>query len=254
MYRLISAQPLIAPSIWEFCISSVLSVSIAGSVLSILTQFLSNRSQQVMVAGCRSKLVNVVSGVSQSSVLGSLLFLLYTSDLFSILGNKVINQLCCSLHLIAVVPAPGIRVTVTESLSCDVMKVSEWYVLWEMKLSASKTKSMIISKSHTMHPQSPTLTIGGTVLMESDDIVILEVTIEFKMTFEKHPCSVSRAAFQWLDFLRKSWQVFDDRLLLVRCFVCFIRTFLEYCSTVWCSADDMHLQLLDRVVSGANFF
>ena len=32
------------------------SVGIGGSVLSILTEFLSNRSQQVMVDGCRSKL------------------------------------------------------------------------------------------------------------------------------------------------------------------------------------------------------
>ena len=39
------------------------SVGIEGPVLSILTQFLSNRSQHVMVDGCRSKLVNVVSGV-----------------------------------------------------------------------------------------------------------------------------------------------------------------------------------------------
>ena len=41
------------------------SVGIGGSVLSILTEFLSNRSQQVMVDGCRSKLVNVVSVVPQ---------------------------------------------------------------------------------------------------------------------------------------------------------------------------------------------
>ena len=39
------------------------SVGIGGSVLSILTQFLSNRSQHAMVNGCRRKLVNVVSGV-----------------------------------------------------------------------------------------------------------------------------------------------------------------------------------------------
>ena len=44
------------------------SVGIGGSVLSILTQFLSYRSQHVMVYGCRSKLVNVVSGVPQSNV------------------------------------------------------------------------------------------------------------------------------------------------------------------------------------------
>ena len=44
------------------------SVGIGGFVLSILTQFLSNRSQQVMVDGCRSKLVNIKSGVPQGSI------------------------------------------------------------------------------------------------------------------------------------------------------------------------------------------
>ena len=67
------------------------SVGIGGSVLSILTQFLSNRSQYVMIEGCWSKLVNVVSGVPQGSVLGPLLFLLYTSELFSILEHKLIG-------------------------------------------------------------------------------------------------------------------------------------------------------------------
>ena len=52
------------------------SVGIGGSVLSLFTPFLSNRSQHVLVDGCRSKLVNVVSGVPQGSVLGPLLFLL----------------------------------------------------------------------------------------------------------------------------------------------------------------------------------
>ena len=44
-------------------------MGIGGSVLPILTQFLSNRSQQVMADCCRSKLVNVVSGVPHCSVI-----------------------------------------------------------------------------------------------------------------------------------------------------------------------------------------
>ena len=56
-------------------------VGIGGSVLSVLTQFLSNQTKHVMVDGCRSKLVNVVSGVPQGSVLGPLFFLLHTLEL-----------------------------------------------------------------------------------------------------------------------------------------------------------------------------
>ena len=60
-----------------------------------------------------------------------------------------------------------------------------------MKLNASKTKTMTVHKSRTIHPQSPALTISGTVLKESDDIVILGVTFDTKMTFEQHLRSVS---------------------------------------------------------------
>ena len=83
--------------------------------------------------------------------------------------------------------------------------------------------------------------------------MILGVTFDSKMTFEKHLRSVSRAASQRLGILKKSWQVFHDISLLGRCFRCFIFPVLEYCSAVWCSAADAHLRLLDRVVSGANF-
>ena len=41
-----------------------------GSVMSVLTQFLSSPSQYVVMDGYQSKLVNVVSGVPQGSVLG----------------------------------------------------------------------------------------------------------------------------------------------------------------------------------------
>ena len=37
-----------------------------------------------------------------------------------------------------------------------------------------------------MHPQSPPLAIHRTVLKESGDLVILGVTFDSKMTFEKH--------------------------------------------------------------------
>ena len=153
--------------------------------------------------------------------------------------------------LMAVVPSPGIRVTLAESLIRDLGRVSEWCDIWGMKLNASKTKTMKVSRSRTMHHQSSPLTINRNALKESDDLVILVVTFDSKMTFEKHLRLVSRAASQTLGILRKSWRVFHDRSLFGRCFLGFILPVLEYCSAMWCSAADTHLKQLDRAVSGA---
>ena len=120
-------------------------------------------------------------------------------------------------------------------------------------MNASETKTMIVSRSRTKHPQSPPLTIDGTVLKESDDLDKLGVKFDSKLTFEKHLRSVSRAASQRLGILRKSWLVFHDKLFIGRCFRGFVLPVLEYCSAVWCLAADTHLKLLDRVVSGACF-
>ena len=53
-----------------------------------------------------------------------------------------------------------------------------------MKLNASKTKTMIVSRSRTVHPQLTPLTLDGTVLKQSADLVIFGVTFDGKMTFE----------------------------------------------------------------------
>ena len=47
-----------------------------------------------------------------------------------------------------------------------------------MKLNASKTKIMIVSRSRTVHPLLTPLTLNGTVLKESADLVILMETVD----------------------------------------------------------------------------
>ena len=46
--------------------------------------------------------------------------------------------------LVAVVPSPGERVAVTDSMKGDLNRVSVWCDLCGMKLNASKTKPMIV--------------------------------------------------------------------------------------------------------------
>ena len=57
--------------------------------------------------------------------MGPLSFFLYTSELFSILENKLIGNADDST-LMAAVPSPGVSVAVAEDLIRDLCRVSEW--------------------------------------------------------------------------------------------------------------------------------
>ena len=65
--------------------------------------------------------------------MGPQLFLLHTAQLFSIVENKLYGYADDSL-LVAVVPSPGERVTVTESINRDLNRVSVWCNLWRVRL------------------------------------------------------------------------------------------------------------------------
>ena len=228
--KLISVQHLILSHhlgiLYKLC-----SVGIGGSVLSILTQFLSNQSQHVMVDGCRSKLINVVSGVPQGSVLGPLLFLLGTLEIFFILENKLIDYADDST-LMAVMPYPGVRVTVAESLIRDLGKISKWCDLWGMKLNASRTKTDSLQVTHNASPvthinywRNCTEGVWWRCYIESD--------IWFQDDLWETSSFGWRIASQRLGILRKSWRVFHDRSLLGRRFWGFVLPVLECCSAVW---------------------
>ena len=120
------------------------------------------------------------------------------------------------------------------------MTFGEWNWMWV-------SIRLWVSRSRTRHPDSPPLTVGGTVLKEYDDLDILGVTGDSKMTFEKRLRSVSRVASQRLFILGICWRVFHNRSLLARCVLGFVMPVLEYCSAVWCSVPDTHLKLLGCV-------
>ena len=79
-----------------------------------------------------------------------------TFELYSNLEHELIGYADDST-LMAVVPSPGIRVTVAESLIRDLGRVSEWCDIWGMKLNASKRKTMDdnIQVTHNASPVTP---------------------------------------------------------------------------------------------------
>ena len=89
------------------------SMSIGGQFLFIVSEFLSDRWQRVRLDGKVSALVDVVLGVSQGSVLGPLLLILYTSELFQFVENYIVFY-AEDTTMYAVIPSPLLRSQVME--------------------------------------------------------------------------------------------------------------------------------------------
>ena len=71
-----------------------------------------------------------------------------------------------------------------------------------------------------------------------------------KFTFERHIHSISSSVAQKIGLLRKSFRIFGEHDVLLRCFNSFILPCLENCSPVWSSAADSHLKPLDKNLLG----
>ena len=227
-------------------------LGIGGSFLNILIEFLTNRKQRVVVDGHHGEWRRVISGVPQGSVLGPLLFILYTHDMWIGLENQLVAY-ADDATLIAVIPTPDQRQLVSESLNRDLAKINDWCKLWGMKLNPNKTQSMIVSRSRTLVPNHPDLSIEDVVLNICDSFKILGILFDSKFTFEKHIRSVASSVAQKIGLLRKSFKIFGEPSILKKCFNSYILPCLEYCAPAWSSAANSHLKLLDKNVRSCKF-
>ena len=102
----------------------------------MLTNYLSNRRQRVILNGQVSNWAPVLSGVPQGSVLGPLLFLIYVNDLEDGIKSQI-RFFADDTSIFSVVNDPNIT---ARELNDDLNTISEWAVQWKMSFNPDPTK------------------------------------------------------------------------------------------------------------------
>lgn len=225
---------------------------IGGNLLSIFRNFLTSRSQRVAVDGKFSETAHVLSGVPQGSVLGPLFYIIFTADIGLGLENNIISY-ADDTTIFSSIPSPHHRDLIAASLNRDLARITSWCEQWGMKLNPKKTQSLLISRSRTILPPHPSIQLSGESVEDVLNLRLLGVSFDKKLTFEHHIRSLSSSIARKIGLLRKCYKTFNCDATLRKSFYAFILPHFEYCSPVWMSAADCHLNLLDRSLNSIRF-
>ena len=112
--------------------------------------YLNNRRQTVSINGSLSKLLPVTSGVPQGSILGPLLYTLYTNELPDIVGHnsdqtQSQESVCCYADDTTLTCVNSDHSKLSERLTHQYHKISEFMIDNRLKLNQDKTHLVVIS-------------------------------------------------------------------------------------------------------------
>jgi intein/homing endonuclease len=123
---------------------------ISGNLFNWFKNYLSGRSQRVVINGSNSDWLSINAGVPQWFILDPLLFIIFIND--SVHGiDAQIKLFADDTSLYLVVDDP---IETVETLNGDLDKINIWSEKWLVKFNPQKTETMILSKKNNKpnHP------------------------------------------------------------------------------------------------------
>ena len=199
--------------------------SISGDLLQILYDFLSNRKQRVVRNGKNLSWTNFHAGVLQGSILGPLLFLIYTNNLADNLSSNV-KLFADDTSLFLVVH--DINASARE-LNDELKKTDKWAFQWKMSFNPdpSKQAQEVIFSHKIKKLPHPSLVFNNNNVLQTSSQKHLGVTLDVKLTFDEHLNNVLNKVNKTIGLLRKLQNLLS-RLTLITIYKDFVRPHLDY--------------------------
>ena len=165
--------------------------------LNLPSDYLSFRKQRTKVGSAYSKWSKIRRGIPQGSILGPLLFNVFINDIFMIIEQSDI----CNFADDNTLYLCGERLTeIKKNLVSDTKSILNWFRLNSLKVNPGKFQFIILGdKSHHKH----ILKINSIKVEARDDILLLGITIDKKLTFKQHIENLCRKVQYKLHALRR---------------------------------------------------
>ena len=197
---------------------------IKDKILLWVKDFLKDRTQQVRLNGILSDPTGVISGVPQGSVLGPLLFILFMNDIVDVCKDSVIKIFADDSKLYM----NSGSIFEHQALLNDLKRVFHWMKV--NQLSVAEQKCMVLHIGHS-NPNFEYF-VNGVKIPCVNKVKDLGVTICADLKFSHHCNEIATKAFQKSNLFFRAFLCRDPNFLRA-VYITYIRSGLEYCSSVW---------------------
>ena len=223
------------------------------NVLSWVQSYLSARTQSVAVNGMCSEPSTLKFGVPQGSVLGPVLFIMYTQPLSAVVNSFSVDHASyaddtqlhdhCSLSDVN---------SMLLNLERCISGVTSWMIANKLSLNAEKTEAVLISSPRksvsTTLPQD--IHVDGARIEFTSSVKSLGVTLDNTLSMSTHVLNVCRAAYMELRRIASIRHFLSTEA--AKTLVCsLVLSRLDYCNCLLSGSPQYLIDRLQRVQNNA---
>jgi hypothetical protein len=224
---------------------------ISGTALAWFDSYLSGRTQAVLVNDQTSKSVPLSFGVPQGSVLGPILFIMYTKPISALIQTHSVSgqSFADDTQLQDSCASDQIHATIQTMQSC-ISDVKSWMTNNKLKLNDDKTEALLIKKKNaSLTCAIPTsIQVGAAHISFSSCARNLGFAISDDMSLDKHIATVCRSAYfeiRKISAIRRFLSVQAANTLVCA----FVLSRLDYCNSLLAGCP---LYLLNKLQKAQN--
>ena len=226
----------------KIVLAKVQKLGIQGKLLQWINEFLTNRTQSVMVNGRLSSKRPVISGVPQGSVIGPLLFLVLISDI----DEKTLYSMIASF-------ADDTRATKgiqieddAVDLQTDLFQIYQWSIDNNMEFNSLKFELLRYGKNKELKEETSYVSPEWNVIEEKDQVKDLGITMSSDATFKAHINNIIESAKRTSAWIMRTFKA-RDKLTMMTLYKSLVRPILEYASVLWNPTAKGDIQRIEEI-------
>ena len=229
---------------------------IRGTPLAWFADYLMDRKQFVEFNNEKSDLQDIICGVPQGSVLGPLLFIIYTNDI----PNCIKNSRAILFADDTTIYTSGNNIKeLYNTMNTELELLTDWFYANKLSLNISKTNYMIIGNYNKTNSITNNLTISNTQISQQPVVKFLGLFIDESLTWFNHIQHIKAkiASSQYLINSIKHIVTTNELRML---YFTLIYPYLYYGIVLWGTAARSNINKLVtqqkkavRIIAGANY-